>query len=126
MELIDFYYFNSPATLRVHGKDKQFDMKFHTIDQWGTTLREKVIRNWWGIRQVNLNSCQGTLEIPEAVLKSSDRDIKDTIDRYFRRFNLEAFAFQSQLTTRKFSFKAKLSSEPHCPTWIMTFADASP
>lgn len=35
VELVDFYYFSSPATLRVHVKNKQFDMKFHTVDSVG-------------------------------------------------------------------------------------------
>ena len=41
VELVDFYYFSSPATLRARVKGKQFDMKFHTVDQWGMNAQEK-------------------------------------------------------------------------------------
>ena len=93
IELVDFYYFSSPAMLRVHVKNKQFDMKFHTVDQWGPTAQEKRHPELVGNPAGEPKLLQGTLEIPEAVLNSPDPDIKETVERYFKRFHLGAFAF---------------------------------
>jgi len=110
VELVDFYYFNSPATLRVRvkGKQKQFDMKFHTVDQWGMNAQEKGHPELVGNPAGEPKLLQGTLEIPEQLLNSKDPDIKETIDRYFRRFNLKAFAFQVVADDQKVFIRSKL------------------
>jgi hypothetical protein len=51
---------------------------------------------------------QGTLEIPEGLLNSKDPDIKETIDRYFLRFNLVAFAFQVISDDKKVFIQSKI------------------
>ena len=108
VELVDFYYFSSPATLRVHVKDKQFDMKFHTVDQWGMNAQEKGHPELVGNPAGEPKLLQGTLEIPEALLNSNDPDIKETIDRYFLRFNLAAFAFQVVADDEKVFIQSKI------------------
>jgi hypothetical protein len=108
VELADFYYFNSPATLRVHIKDKQFDMKFHTVDQWGMNAQEKGHPELVGNPAGEPKLLQGTLEIPEELLNSNDPGIKETIDRYFRRFNLAAFAFQVVADDHKVFIQSKI------------------
>jgi len=108
VELIDFYYFSSPATLRVHVKGKQFDMKFHTVDQWSWTVQEKDSPELLGNPAGEPKLLQGTLEIPERLLHSPDPDIKETIDRYFIRFNLAAFAFSVMADDRNVVVKSKI------------------
>jgi hypothetical protein len=93
VELVDFYYFSTPATLRVHIKGKQFDLKFHAVDQWGPTAQEKGHPELVGNPAGEPKLLQGTLEIPEPVLNSRDPDVKEAVDRYFQRFHLAAFAF---------------------------------
>ncbi len=108
VELIDFYYFNTPATLRVRVKGKQFDMKFHTVDQWIPTAQEKGHPELVGNPAGEPKLLQGTLEIPEPVLNSQDPDIKETIDRYFKRFHLAAFAFQVIADDKKVFIQSKI------------------
>jgi hypothetical protein len=108
VELVDFYYFNTPATLRVHVNGKQFDMKFHTVDQWGMNAQEKDHPELMGNPAGEPKLLQGTLEIPEKLLNSKDHDIKETIDRYFRRFNLAAFAFQVTADDQKVFIQSKI------------------
>jgi hypothetical protein len=110
VELINFYYFSTPATLRVRvkGKQKQFDMKFHTVDQWGMNDQEKGHPELVGNPAGEPKLLQGTLEIPEQLLNSKDPDIKETIDRYFRRFNLKAFAFQVTADDQKVFIRSKM------------------
>jgi hypothetical protein len=108
VELVDFYYFSTPATLRVHIKDKQFDMKFHTVDQWGMNAQEKGHPELVGNPAGEPKLLQGTLEIPEQLLNSKDPDIKKTIDRYFRRFNMVAFAFQVTADDQKVFIQSKM------------------
>jgi hypothetical protein len=108
VELIDFYYFSSPATLRVHVKDKQFDMKFHTVDQWNWTVQEKDSPELLGNPAGEPKLLQGTLEIPERLLHSPDPDIKETIDRYFIRFNLLAFAFSVMADDKNVVIESKI------------------
>ena len=42
------------------------------------------------------------------MLNSNDPDIKETIDRYFRRFNLKAFAFQVTADDQKVFIQSKM------------------
>lgn len=108
VELIDFYYFSTPATLRVHVSGKQFDMKFHTVDQWGPTAQEKGHPELVGNPAGEPKLLQGTLEIPDATLNSPDPDIKETVDRYFRRFNLAAFAFSVRADDKRVFIQSKI------------------
>ena len=108
VELVDFYYFSSPATLRVHANGKHFDMKFHTVDQWGPFIQEKGHPELVGNPAGEPKLLQGTLEIPDAVLNSSDPDIKETVDRYFRRYHLIAFAFSVTADDEKVFIQSKL------------------
>lgn len=108
VDLVDFYYFSTPATLRVHIKGKQFDMKFHTVDQWGPTAQEKGNPELVGNPAGEPKLLQGTLEIPEQVLNSRDPDIKETVDRYFKRFHLAAFAFSVMADDKKVFIQSKI------------------
>jgi len=107
VELIDFYYFSSPATLRVHVNGKQVDMKFHTVEQWGPFAQGQRHPELMGHPAGEPKVLQGTLEIPDAALNSTDPDIKETIDRYFRRFNLIAFAFSVTADDEKVFIRSK-------------------
>ena len=106
--LIDFYYFSTPATLRVHVDGKQFDMKFHTVDQWGPTAQAKGNPELVGNPAGEPKLLQGTLDIPEDVLNSSDPDIKETVNRYFKRFNLAAFAFSVMADDKSVFIQSKM------------------
>ncbi len=48
------------------------------------------------------------MEIPEKVLNSPDHDIKKTVDRYFRRFNLAAFAFSVMADDQRVFIQSKI------------------
>ncbi|MGD0022609.1 MAG: hypothetical protein ABSC54_09940, partial [Smithellaceae bacterium] len=108
VELIDFYYFSSSATLRVHVKGKQFDMKFHTVDQWNMTAQEKGHPELVGNPAGEPKLLQGTLEIPEVVLNSPDPDIKETVNHYFKRFHLAAFAFSVLADDKRVFIQSKI------------------
>jgi len=108
VELIDFYCFNSPATLRVHVKGKQFDMIFHTVDQWVMTSQEKNAPEMVGNSEGEPKLLQGTLEIPQQALNSRDPDIRQTVNGYFRRFHLAAFAFLVSADDKRVFIKSKL------------------
>jgi hypothetical protein len=107
VELIDFYYFNSPATLRVHVNSKHFDMILHTVDQWVMTAQAKNTPESVGNPAGEPKLLQGTLEIPERVLNSSDPDIRRTVDKYFKRFNLIAYAFLIRADDRNVFIRSK-------------------
>jgi hypothetical protein len=107
VELIDFYCFNSPATLRVHVKGKQFNMIFHTVDQWVMTAQEKNAPELVGNSEGEPKLLQGTLEIPQQVLNSRDPDIRQAVNGYFRRFHLEAFAFLVRADDKRVFIKSK-------------------
>jgi hypothetical protein len=83
-------------------------MKFHTVDQWVMTAQEKNSPELVGNPAGEPKLLQGTLEIPEGLLNSNDPDIKETIDRYFRRFNLAAFAFQVIADNKKVFIQSKI------------------
>jgi hypothetical protein len=93
-ELIDFFYYSTPATLRVHINGKKFDMKFHTVDLWSLGVQQKKYPELVGKPSGEPKLLQGTLEIPEDVLDSRDPDIKGAVERYLRRFNLVPLAFK--------------------------------
>jgi hypothetical protein len=108
VELINFYYFSTPETLRVYIKGKQLDLKFHTVDQWGPTAQEKGHPELVGNPAGEPKLLQGTLEIPEPVLNSRDPDIKETVDRYFKRFHVATFAFQVIADDKKVFIQSKI------------------
>jgi hypothetical protein len=83
-------------------------MKFHTVDQWYLTAQEKGHPELVGNPAGEPKLLQGTLEIPEPVLNSQDPDIKETIDRYFKRFNLAAFAFSVMADDEKVFIQSKI------------------
>lgn len=107
VELIDFYYFNSPATMRVHVNGKHFDIILHTVDQWVMAEQAKNAPEAVGHPAGEPKLLQGTLEIPAGVLNSDDPDIRQAVDKYFKRFNLIAYAFLIRADDRKVLIKSK-------------------
>ena len=94
IELLDFYYYNSPATLRVTTKSgKTFELTFHTVDAWGVTVQSKYSPGLVGTIMGEPKLLFGTIEIPAPTLNSADAEIKDVVETYFKRFNLVPFAF---------------------------------
>ena len=106
-ELLDFYYFNSPATLRVHVNNKYFDMTFHTADLWSPTVQKKYHPELVGHPSGEPRLIQGAIVIPEDILNSSDPDIKGTVDKYFREFNKEPIAFTVSADDRQVLIESK-------------------
>lgn len=94
VELVDFYYYSTPCTLRVHIGEKHFDMKFHTVDMWSPTVQEKDFPELIGSPAGEPKLLQGTIDIPKNILDSKDKEIKKVIDTYFRDFNLVPIAFK--------------------------------
>jgi len=108
IELLDFYTFSSPATLRAHVNGKHFDMQFHTVDQWGPFAQEKGHPELVGNPAGEPKLLQGSLVIPDQVLRSTDPDIKKAVDCYFRRFNRIAFAFSVRADDEKVYIRSKV------------------
>jgi hypothetical protein len=94
VELVDFYYYSTPCTLRVHAGEKQFDLKFHTVDMWSPTVQKKGFPELVGNPAGEPKLLQGTIEIPSEILASDDTEIKKVIESYFREFNHVPFAFK--------------------------------
>jgi hypothetical protein len=109
VELVDFYYYNTPATLRVHVNGKKLDMKFHTVDLWSMTAQRKQFPELVGNPSGEPKMLQGTLEIPEQLLFSRKPDIKNTVDRYLRRFHLVPFAFKIAADDGRVMIESKLA-----------------
>lgn len=107
VELIDFYYHNSPATLRIHVNGKHFDMTFHTADLWSPTVQKKFHPELVGHPSGEPRLLQGAIVIPEDILNSSDPDIKNTVDKYFREFNKEPIAFTVSADDRQVLIESK-------------------
>lgn len=108
IELMDFYTFSSPATLRAHVNGKHFDMQFHTVDQWGPFAQEKGHPELVGNPAGEPKLLQGSLVIPDQALRSTDPDIKKAVDCYFRRFNRIAFAFSVRADDEKVYIQSKV------------------
>lgn len=106
-ELLDFYYFNTPATLRIHVNGKYFDMKFHTVDLWSPTVQKKFYPELIGHPSGEPKLLQGAIEIPEELLNSADPDIRSTVDKYFREFNKEPIAFTVSADDRSVYIESK-------------------
>jgi hypothetical protein len=107
VELLGFYYYNTPATLRVHVNNKFFDIKFHTVDLWSPTLQKKYYPELIGNPSGEPKLLQAAIEIPEEILNSSDPEIKNTVDKYFREFNLQPIAFTVSADDRKVTVESK-------------------
>lgn len=106
-ELLDFYYFNSPARLRVHVNNKYFDMTFHTVDLWSPTVQKKHHPELVGHPSGEPRLLQGAIEIPDEVLNSSDPEIKSVVERYFSEFNKEPIAFTISADDRRVIIESK-------------------
>lgn len=101
VELVDFYYFNSPATLRVTTKStKSFDLTLHTVDAWGVTVQSKYNPSLIGTIMGEPKLLYGTIEIPSSVLNSEDSEIRKIAKTYFGRFHLVPFAFSISANDR--------------------------
>ncbi|MBI3543089.1 MAG: hypothetical protein HY075_07440 [Deltaproteobacteria bacterium] len=87
VELVDFYYFNTPATLRVKTGTRTIDLKLQTYDGWGATVQSKDHPELVGNVHGEAKLLTGTLEIPTEYLESADPEIRKVIDESFRRFH---------------------------------------
>lgn len=108
IELVDFYYFNDRATLRVYYPPKKhFDMTLYTVDSWAATVNRKF--DPWMVGNINgvPKNLQGTLEIPKSILNSKHPKVKKIIDTYFRRFHLATFAFDISADDMKVSLQSR-------------------
>jgi hypothetical protein len=108
VELRDFYYYETPATLRVSAAGKTLDLTLHTFDAWGPTVEQSehpaLVGSAFGEPKLLL----ATLEIPDALLSSTDPEVKRVIDVYFRRFHLVHLGLSISADDRK----VELSSRP--------------
>ena len=107
VELLRFYYYDTPATLRVHPGDQTFDLALHTFDGWGPTVQQKEHpssrRQPYG-RAEALGRDAGDPRRPAA---SEEPEVKRILDTYFRRlhhvheaFTLTADDARVELITR--------------------------
>jgi hypothetical protein len=87
IELRDFYYYETPATLRVSARGQTLDLTLHLFDGWGPTVEQSEHPSLVGSAFGEPKLLLATLEIPDALLKSSEPAVKQTIDLYFRRFH---------------------------------------
>jgi len=106
-ELLNFYYHNSPATIRIHVNNKHFDMIFHTVDLWSATVQKKYHPELVGHPSGEPRLLQGAIEIPDNVLNSADPEIKEVVDTWFREFNTEPIAFTVSADDRRVLIKSK-------------------
>ncbi|MBF0314829.1 MAG: hypothetical protein HQK52_15515 [Oligoflexia bacterium] len=98
IEVPDFNLFASPITLRVHlSKEKSFDLHMHTVDSW-FLFQDKDPEHFSNA----LRRMKGTLEIPLAVLNSSDPEIQEVVKKYFQPFHLKTFKF-AMIGNKKFA-----------------------
>jgi hypothetical protein len=87
VELRDFYYYETPATLRVSAAGRTLDLTLHTFDAWGPTVEQSEHPSLVGSAFGEPKLLLATLEIPDALLSSKDPTVKQIIDLYFRRFH---------------------------------------
>jgi len=106
-ELLDFYYHNSPATLRIYVNSKHFDMTFHTVDLWSPTVQKKNYPELVGHPAGEPRLLQGAIVIPDDTLNSADPEIKRVVDTYFREFNKEPIAFTVSADDRRVLIESK-------------------
>ncbi|MBF0363120.1 MAG: hypothetical protein HQK49_19015 [Oligoflexia bacterium] len=87
IELLDYNMYATPITMRVHiNEKKHFDLLVHTVDSY-FMLIEKDPEHYSN----NIRRMKGTLEIPKDVLKSTDKEISELVNNYFKPFHLQTF-----------------------------------
>lgn len=94
VELVGFYYYNTPAIIRFNAGGKSNDIIFHTVDQWSPTEQKKFYPELVGNPAGEPKLLQGTIEIPGELLESGEPEVKKIIDTYFREYNLVPLAFK--------------------------------
>ncbi len=107
VELIGFYYYSTPARLRVHTNHKYFDIEFHTVDLWSPTVQKKYYPALVGSPDGEPKLLQGAIVIPDDLLKSEDPDIREAVDKYFIKFNRQPIAFTVSADDRRVSIRSK-------------------
>jgi hypothetical protein len=93
VELLDFDYYDSPATLRLHQGGRSWDVRFHTFDAWGPTVQQKEHPDLVGSALGEPKLLLGTLEVPPELLTSSDAPTRALVGTYLRRFHQVHQAF---------------------------------
>jgi hypothetical protein len=96
-ELVDFDYYDSPTTLRLHSGARTFDVLLHTFDAWGPTVEQKEQPALVGSVLGEPKLLVGTLEVPAALLEATEPDLRAFVDTYLRRFHHvhQAFAISA-------------------------------
>jgi hypothetical protein len=97
VELVDFDYYDTPATLRLHQGALTVDVQLHTFDAWGPTAEQKEHPDLVGSILGEPKLLVGTLEVPQELLESTDPATRTLVDTYLRRFHRvhQAFAIQA-------------------------------
>lgn len=106
-QLIGFYYYSTPCTLRIFYDDKYFDLVFHTVDMWGPTVQFKNYPELVGNQSGEPKLLKGTLEIPKSILETNDSDIRGIIDTWFKEYNLVPFAFSVWADDNKVNIESR-------------------
>jgi hypothetical protein len=107
VELRDFYYYETPATLRVNAGGKTLDLTLHTFDGWGPTVEQSEHPSLVGSAFGEPKLLLATLEIPAALLNSTDPAVKQVIDLYFRRFHRAHLALSVSADDRKVELRTR-------------------
>jgi hypothetical protein len=108
VELVDFYYFETPATLRVHSGDRTWDFTLHTFDAWGPTVQQKEHPTLVGSPLGEPKLLVATLEVPDALLQSDDPQTRALLDTYFRRFHHVHEAFSVSADDARVEIRTRL------------------
>ncbi len=87
-DLLGFYYYNTPSTLRITTKSgKTFDLILHTVDLWSQTAQQKYTPELIGSPIGEPKLLSGTIEIPQDVLESKEPEVKELLEHYFLGIN---------------------------------------
>jgi hypothetical protein len=93
--LVGFQPFDLRSILRVKTPGGTvFDLILHTVDAWAPTEQQKFSPELVGLTSGEAKLLLGTLEIPPSVKNSPDPEIRSVVARYFKRFDLDTFAFE--------------------------------
>ncbi len=93
VELLGFYAFDTPATLRVRAGSTSLELTLHTFDAWGPTVQQADHPDLVGHALGEPKLLVGTLEVPDALLQSEEPETKRIVDTYFRRLHRMHLAF---------------------------------
>jgi hypothetical protein len=101
----DFNLHCSPATLKISSDDDSVDLVFHTVEEWYHLTRLDPGRDGTPLHLL------GTLEIPDAALKTESAQLREALKKYFMPYNLKTSAFWVEATEKYVTITTKLKPD---------------